>query len=410
MNNQKIIPKNNLIIGLDPFGNKIYSINKDYSPMLLVAPHGSGKGVCFTIPNLLFNEDSAIVHDIKMENYLLTAGYRESIGQQVFLFNPLGGEGHTHRYNPLDFLGFDEETIFNNIEKLVFLLIRDENEIASQTRHLLTSIVLYLIVNNNKVKSFGEICRLISGDFIEEISQAIQKFSNKIHGFALNHLSSFLKKNDSERQLILRSLNSYLEPWHNPFIDYATSVSDFNIADFKKNKTTLYVGLNPSDIERLKPVLRFFYDHALDRLMAEKDYYDHENNKLAISLFMDEFYSISRLTLVESGIGYLRGYKIRLILIACDFERIENVYGEYITNSIIADCAYKIFYAGGTPKTAYNISQIFFDQQNNNSILTWQQIMNLANDQEILIHNDRSIIANKFFYFNEEEFKEKISK
>lgn len=409
MNNQKIIAKNNLIIGLDPFGNKIYSINKDYSSMLIVAPHGSGKGVCFTIPNLLFNDDSAIVHDIKMENYILTAGYRESIGQQVFLFNPLGGEGHTHRYNPLDFLGFDEETIFNNIEKLVFLLIRDENEIASQARHMLTSIILYLIVNNNKVKSFGEICRLISGDFIEEISQAIQKFSNKIHSFALNHLSSFLKKNDSEQQLILRSLNSYLEPWHNPFIDYATSVSDFNIADFKKNKTTLYVGLNPSDIERLKPVLRFFYDHALDRLMVDNDVYDRENNQLAISIFLDEFYSVGKLTLLESAMAYCRGYKIRLILIACDFERIEHVYGEDIANSMISDCPYKIFFAGTTPKTSYKISQFFQDRKNNVELMTWQQVMNLPSDQQILIHLEKSALAGKFYYYNEEEFKGKIN-
>lgn len=409
MDSQNIIVNNNLILGADSFGNKIYSINKDYSSMLLVAPHGSGKGVCFTIPNLLFNNDSAIVHDIKMENYLLTAGFRESIGQQVFLFNPLGGEGYTHRYNPLDFLGFDEETIFNNIEKIVFLLIRQQNELATQARHLLTSLILYLAVNNNKVKSIGEVCRIISGNFIEEISQAIQKFSNKIHHFALNHLQNFLNKNDSEQNSIIRFLNSCLEPWHNPLIDYATSVSDFNIGDFKKNKITLYVGLNPCDIERLKPVMQFFYDHALDQLMINNDIYDQENKYQGVSLFLDEFYSLGKLSMLESAIGYFRGYKIRVILISSDFERIENIYGEDIASSMIYDCSYKIFYGGATPKTAHKISQYFQDRKNNIEFLTWQQVMNLQSDQEILIHLERSALASKFYYFNEEEFKKKTN-
>jgi type IV secretion system protein VirD4 len=59
-------------------------------------------------------EESAIVHDIKMENYELTSGYRASIGHKIFMWNPLGGEGKTNCYNPLDFIINPFTKYFNN--------------------------------------------------------------------------------------------------------------------------------------------------------------------------------------------------------------------------------------------------------------------------------------------------------
>ena len=39
------------------------------------------------IPNLLYWEESVVVHDIKLENYELTSGWRAKMGQQVFVWN-----------------------------------------------------------------------------------------------------------------------------------------------------------------------------------------------------------------------------------------------------------------------------------------------------------------------------------
>ena len=54
-----------------------FLIADGYQHCLLFAPTGSGKGVGFVIPNLLFWKDSVIVHDIKLENYELTSGWRK---------------------------------------------------------------------------------------------------------------------------------------------------------------------------------------------------------------------------------------------------------------------------------------------------------------------------------------------
>jgi len=243
--------KNNILLGLDADNKKLFVENNDYRHIILIAPHGSGKGVCFVIPSLLAFEESAIVHDIKMENYELTSGYRASIGHKIFMWNPLGEKNKTNRYNPLDFISADPTKIIDDVQKIAHLLIKDCSDYSAQAKNLFTSLVLYLSANTAKTKSFGKIARMLVSDLIAEITDALLKLKNDLHPFARSQIKSFLSKDKHEQNSIIRVLSSYLSPWNNPLIDYATSKSDFDIADFKKNKTTLYVGLNPADIDRL---------------------------------------------------------------------------------------------------------------------------------------------------------------
>jgi type IV secretion system protein VirD4 len=62
------------------------------------APTRSGKGVGLVVPTLLTWPGSAIVHDIKGENWTLTAGWRASFGR-VLLFDPTNADSAA--YNPL---------------------------------------------------------------------------------------------------------------------------------------------------------------------------------------------------------------------------------------------------------------------------------------------------------------------
>jgi type IV secretion system protein VirD4 len=68
--------------------------------ILAYAPTRSGKGVGLVVPTLLTWQESALVLDIKGENYALTAGWRQSIGHRVLRFDPAALAGSA-RYNPL---------------------------------------------------------------------------------------------------------------------------------------------------------------------------------------------------------------------------------------------------------------------------------------------------------------------
>jgi type IV secretion system protein VirD4 len=66
--------------------------------VLCFAPTRSGKGVGLVVPSLLVWSGSAIVHDIKGENWTLTAGGRAKFGR-VLLFDPTNAASAA--YNPL---------------------------------------------------------------------------------------------------------------------------------------------------------------------------------------------------------------------------------------------------------------------------------------------------------------------
>ena len=401
--------KNNILLGYSPDKKKLFVEDNDYSHIMLLAPHGSGKGVCFVIPSLLAFEESAIVHDIKMENYELASGYRASIGHKIFLWNPLGEKNKTNRYNPLDFISSDPTKIIDDIQKLAHLLIEDRSDYGVCAQNLFTSIVLCLGANTARTKSFGEIARMLIGDLTQELSDANEKLKNDLHPFARGQIKSFLSKDKHEQNSIIRVLSNYLAPWNNPLIDYATSKSDFDIADFKKNKTTLYVGLNPTDSDRLQPVMQLFYDHAFERLATTASELGYNDENGGVCLFMDEFYSLGKLEMMAAAVSYFRGYKIKLFLIAADIESIENVYGENGTSAIISDCDTKIFFAAKSFKTANNISQLCLNKSNNLELISWQEAMNLVSNSQIIWRNrEQPIISKKVFYYEDEEVKKKI--
>jgi len=66
--------------------------------VMAFAPTRSGKGVGLVIPTLLSWTGSAVVHDIKGENWQLTAGWRARFSH-CLLFNPT--DLRSARYNPL---------------------------------------------------------------------------------------------------------------------------------------------------------------------------------------------------------------------------------------------------------------------------------------------------------------------
>lgn len=66
--------------------------------VMAFAPTRSGKGVGLVVPTLLSWPGSAVIHDIKGENWELTAGHRASFSHAL-LFNPT--DRRSARYNPL---------------------------------------------------------------------------------------------------------------------------------------------------------------------------------------------------------------------------------------------------------------------------------------------------------------------
>lgn len=231
---------------------------------MLFAPTGSGKGVGFVIPNLLFWTDSVIVHDIKLENYEITSGWRERQGQKVYVWNPAQPDGISHCYNPLQWISEKPGQMVDDVQKIANLIMPEQDFWQNEARSLFVGVVLYLLAAPEKVKSFGEVVRTMrSDDVVYNLAVALDTMGKILHPVAYMNIAAFLQKADKERSGVVSTMNSSLELWVNPLIDTATASSDFNILDFKKKKITVYVGLTPDNLTRLRPLMQVFTNRQL---------------------------------------------------------------------------------------------------------------------------------------------------
>lgn len=417
---------------LGKYKNKLL-IADGYQHILLFAPTGSGKGVGFVIPNLLFWQDSVIVHDIKLENYELTSGWRKKkYKQKVFLWNPADPDGISHCYNPMDWISKKPGQMVDDVQKIANFLLPEQEFWQNEARALLTGVMLYLVCDESKPATLGEVVRTLrSDDVTYNLAVVLDTMGNKIHPVAYMNLASYLQKPDKERGSVTSTANSSLELWANPLIDTTTATSDFNLHEFKTQPHTAYIGLTPDNINRLKPLMNMFYQQAAAFFTAKMP---QPHEKYGVLMMMDEFPTLGKMEQFLAGIAYFRGYKVRLFLIIQDTEQLKGIYEDSGMNSFLSNSTYRITFAANNTETANLISQLLgnktADQVSYNkpkyldlnpgarslhvshtqrALLLPQEVIQMPRDEQIiLIESQPPIRCKKIFYFKEKFFTSKL--
>lgn len=419
--------KKGMLMGKDTKGGLL--VAGGYQHALLFAPTGSGKGVGFVIPNLLFWEDSCFIHDIKLENYELTSGWRkEKLGQDVFLWCPADANGVSHCYNPLEWISNKPGQMVDDVQKIANIILPNTTDFwESEARSLFAGVVLYLCAVPEKIQSFGEVVRTLrSDDVVYNLAVVLDTIGKEIHPVAYMNIASFLQKADKERSGVISTLNSKLELWANPLIDTATATSDFDISTFKRRPTTVYVGLTPDNLKRLQPLMQVFYQQATEFLARS---IPTKEDKYGVMFMMDEFPTLGKMEQFKAGIAYFRGYKIRLFLIIQDTEQLKAIYEEAGMNSFLSNATYRITFAANNVNTAELISKMvgnktveqissnkpkFFDlnpgsrslhvSETQRALLLPQEVISLHRDWQILLIEASPPIKSKKIKYYEDSF------
>lgn len=422
--------KHGMMLGVDSLG---YYVADGFQHALLFAPTGSGKGVGFVIPNLLFWEHSVVVHDIKLENHQLTSGWRKQSGQEIFVWEPSNPDGITHCYNPIDFVSKKPGQMVDDVQKISNLIMPEKDFWNNEARSLFLGVVLYLIADDTKSKSFGEVVRTMrSDDVVYNLAVVLDTLGEAIHPVAYMNIAAFLQKADKERSGVVSTMNSSLELWANPLIDAATAKSDFNVSEFKKKKTTVYVGLTPDNIQRLQKLMQVFYQQATEFLSRKIPNVKEE--PYGVMFLMDEFPTLGKMEQFKTGIAYFRGYRVRLFLIIQDTQQLKGTYEDAGMNSFLSNSTYRITFAANNYETANLISQLcgnktveqtsynkplFFDlnistrTQNvskvQRALLLPQEVIQMPRDEQIiLIESFPPIKSLKIKYYEDKFFTKRL--
>ncbi|MFK3664167.1 conjugal transfer protein TraG [Ochrobactrum teleogrylli] len=351
---------------LGPDGVVLGRYERDYlrhdgaEHVLCFAPTRSGKGVGLVVPSLLTWPGSAIVHDIKGENWTLTAGFRSRHGR-VLLFDPTNPKSSA--YNPLLEVRRGEWEV-RDVQNIADILVDPEGSLDKRnhwekTSHsLLVGAILHVLYAEPE-KTLAGVANFLSDPKrpVESTLRAMMKTAHLgeagPHPVVASAARELLNKSDNERSGVLSTAMSFLGLYRDPVVAEVTRRCDWRISDIVggERPTTLYLVVPPSDINRTKPLIRLLLNQIGRRLTEDLH---AKAGRHRLLLMLDEFPALGRLDFFESALAFMAGYGLKSFLIAQSLNQIEKAYGP--NNSILDNCHVRVSFATNDERTAKRVS------------------------------------------------------
>ena len=328
--------------------------------VLCFAPTRSGKGVGLVIPTLLTWPGSAIVHDIKGENWDLTAGFRAKHGR-VLRFDPTSMTSAA--YNPLLEVRRGEWEV-RDVQNVADVLVDPEGSLEKRnhwekTSHSLLVGAILHVLYAERDKTLAGVAAFLSDPLrpIEETLEAMMVTRHLgeagPHPVIASTARELLNKSDNERSGVLSTAMSFLGLYRDPVVAHVTRRCDWRISDLigGEQPSTLYLVVPPSDISRTKPLTRLVLNQIGRRLTEDLN---DTKRRHRILMMLDEFPALGRLDFFESALAFMAGYGIKSFLIAQSLNQIEKAYGQ--NNAILDNCHVRVSFATNDERTAKRVS------------------------------------------------------
>jgi len=327
--------------------------------VLCFAPTRSGKGVGLVVPTLLTWAGSAVVHDIKGENFGLTAGWRARFGR-VLRFDPTRTDSDA--YNPLLEVRRGEWEV-RDVQNIADILVDPEGALEKRnhwekTSHsLLVGAILHVLYAEPD-KTLAGVANFLS-DPQRTIATTLKAMMHTLHLGDRPHpviasaARELMNKSENERSGVLSTAMSFLGLYRDPVTAAVTSRCEWRIADLVEGArpTTLYLVVPPSDISRTKPLVRLILNQIGRRLTEELE---GQRKRHRLLLMLDEFPALGRLDFFESALAFMAGYGLKSFLIAQSLNQIEKAYGP--NNAILDNCHVRVSFATNDERTAKRVS------------------------------------------------------
>ena len=410
------------------------------------APTRSGKGVGLVVPTLLSWTGSTVVHDIKGENWTLTAGWRARFSH-CLLFNPT--DPRSARYNPLLEVRRGANEV-RDVQNIADILVDPEGALErrnhwEKTSHsLLVGAILHILYAEED-KTLARVATFLSDpqrSFIATLKRMMStnhlgtQDAPRVHPVVASAARELLNKSDNERSGVLSTAMSFLGLYRDPTVAEVTSRCDWRIADLIEGErpVSLYLVIPPSDISRTKPLVRLVLNQIGRRLTERLDQPGNASRKHQLLMMLDEFPALGRLDFFETSLAFMAGYGIRAFLIAQSLNQIEKAYGEH--NSILDNCHVRVAFATNDERTARRISDalgtateqramrnyaghrlapwlahvMVSRQETARALLTPGEVMQLpATDELVLVSGLAPIRATKLRYYEDRNFTSRVA-
>ncbi len=375
----------------DSSGKLHYLRDDGPAHVLAFAPTRSGKGVGLVLPTLLSWPHSVVVHDIKGENYALTAGWRaRDLGSRIVKFEATSIDGSSARFNPLLEVRLRTPYEVQDVQNIVNMLVDPDGKGAEgddahwivSASAMLAGVVLHVLYAEPN-PSLATVAAMISSPLFESTAQMFEYMLNAAHdpqgecGWTdpsgaptVTHplvaaaARDMLNKSAEEGGSILSTAIRFLTLFRDPIVAANVSGSDFKVRDLMHGDRplSLYLVVPPSDMDRLKPLTRLIFNQILKALTSEMKFENGRSvagYKHRLLLMIDELPSLGRLEILQTALAYMAGYGIKSYLITQDVAQLQAAYGgPNATETIMANCHVQVAYAPNKLETMELLSKL----------------------------------------------------
>lgn len=351
-------PGGKILVGR--LGQKLIGID-DPRHVVTVAGSRSGKSVGL-IGNLMFYPGSIIATDPKGELAMRTARRRaEDLGQHVHVLDPFGVTGpelfrYRAAYNPMSVLTLDNPRFLEDAALIAeALVVQSGNEHEPHWNESAKNFIEGVIVHVATYKDFKDKRNLVEvrtmivaallllkgakyspdlspEDFPffrqmilngQELSK--DKTTEDIGTSLMGAAIDFFYKSDRERSSVHSTALR-----HTKFLDYSAfkdvlRTNNFDLRDLKRNPNgvSIYLCFPAMRIETSRRWLRIFINQLLDAMQEEKTPPPRAN----VLVCLDEFPILGHMTQLETAVGLVAGFGMKLWVILQDWGQGKALYG-----------------------------------------------------------------------------------
>jgi type IV secretory pathway TraG/TraD family ATPase VirD4 len=310
--------------------------------LITIAPPGAGKSQAHVLRNLLYLNAPAVVLDIKGEMREGSSAWRAANVGPALVFDPKAPE-HSLSYNPLDFIGTDPETAWDEARRLADLLVvppnhsRSDEYFEGRARDMITTAVFDVALNEEaEMRSMRGVldCLYLSGDELVSWFDHLRESQSP----QLRRQAAALKDMPAkQRESIFDTARRHLEVWQSPAIERLSATSTISAASLRADKATLYLCIGLDDVRKFASVLRVIIGqtvHALCRVKPESD-------APPVTFFLDELPRLGRMDVIEEALDVGRSYGVRLWMFCQNAGQLATAYPN--ADGMIGNCAARCY-------------------------------------------------------------------
>lgn len=348
--------------------------------VMVFAPTRSGKGVSLILPTLLTWPESVFVLDIKGENFALTAGWRASQGHRILKFEPTSPDS-TVRFNPLAEVRLEGGRDIADCQNIAAMIIDPDGKgLRDYWRQegwtWLSVVILHVIYrvlrDEGRDACLDDVNTFVSGVIDEGTGEDnFEALLDDMIGFehGVPHVDKEVRRGASrmkikapqERSGVHSSAITQLALYADPIIAGNTAESDFALADLVNGEkpAALYLIIRPSDIDRLRPLIRIIMNILLRRLTERMEFEGGKSidtYKHRLLLMLDEFTAIGKLEIFERALAFMAGYGLKAFVVVQDIAQLHQAYGR--DESVMSNCHVRIAFAPNRIETAKLLSDM----------------------------------------------------